>query len=112
MINLRYPFLSSNVYSSAHMMEGAKRIFQIYTQFLKSVPEAEDLHVKFSKYCNEDCAAKEMFSCLRRQVYEIFKKDDIKNFEANIRFVGEQDYLEICFIMISSNVLMISNYNN
>ena len=50
------------------MAEGAKRLFHIYTEFLKSVSEAEDLHYKFTKYCAEDCAAKEMFSCLRRQV--------------------------------------------
>ena len=68
LINLRYPFLSSNVYSSPQMAEGAKRLFHIYTEFLKSVSEAEDLHYKFTKYCAEDCAAKEMFSCLRRQV--------------------------------------------
>jgi thiamine kinase-like enzyme len=68
LINLRYPFLSSNVYSSPQMAEGAKGLFHIYTEFLKSVSEAEDLHVKFTKYCNEDGAAREMFSCLRRQV--------------------------------------------
>jgi len=68
LINLRYPFLSSNVYSSPQMAEGAVRLFHIYTEFLKSVSEAGDLHYKFTKYCAEDCAAKEMFSCLRRQV--------------------------------------------
>jgi len=70
LIKLRYPFLSSNVYSSPQMAEGAKNLFHIYTEFLKSVSESEadGLALKFTKYCNEDGAAREMFSCLRRQV--------------------------------------------
>lgn len=68
LLNLRYPFLSCNVYSSPLMQDGAKHMFHIYTEFLKSVSGPRELHHKFTKYCNEDCAAKEMFTCLRRQV--------------------------------------------
>ena len=68
MLNLRYPFLSSNVYSSPLMQEGAKRMFQIYTEFLQTMSGEAELHKKFSKYCSEQGASTEMFSCLRRQV--------------------------------------------
>jgi len=68
LLTLRYPFISTNVYSSPLMQEGAKRLFHIYTEFLQSVSGEAELHHKFTKYCNEECAAKEMFTCLRRQV--------------------------------------------
>lgn len=68
MLTLRYPFLSYNVYSSPIMQEGARRMFHIYSEFLTSVSGELKLQDKFNKYCNEECAAKEMFTCLRRQV--------------------------------------------
>ena len=68
LLNLRYPFLSSNVYSSPLSQQGAKSMFATYTEFLQSVSGEAELHKKFIKYCEEDCAAKEMFTCLRRQI--------------------------------------------
>lgn len=68
LLNLRYPFLSSNVYSSPLSQEGAKSMFATYTEFLKTVSGEAELHKKFIKYCQEDCAATEMFTCLRRQI--------------------------------------------
>eukprot|EP00092_Neocalanus_flemingeri_P050059 GFUD01057739.1.p1 GENE.GFUD01057739.1~~GFUD01057739.1.p1 ORF type:complete len:517 (-),score=103.95 GFUD01057739.1:128-1678(-) len=67
-MKLRYPYLLSNVYSSPLMIEGAKKMFEIYDDFLKSVPDQRDLAEKFEKHCMGDDGAKEMFSCLRRQV--------------------------------------------
>jgi len=67
-IKLRHPYLLSNVYSSPMMVEGAKKMFGIYNDFLQSVPEQKDLSHKFQKHCMGDAGAKEMFSCLRRQV--------------------------------------------
>jgi hypothetical protein len=68
MVTLRYPFLSNNVYSSPIMQEGARRMFNIYNEFLTTVSGDLKLQDKFTKYCNEECAAKEMFTCLTRQV--------------------------------------------
>jgi len=67
-MKLRHPYLLSNVYSSPMMIEGAKKMFQIYSDFLRSVPGANELVVKFEKHCMGEDGAKEMFSCLRRQV--------------------------------------------
>jgi len=67
-MKLRHPYLLSNVYSSPIMIEGAKKMFEIYNDFLQSVPEQKDLSHKFQKHCMGDVGAKEMFSCLRRQV--------------------------------------------
>lgn len=68
-LKLRHPYLLSNVYSSPLMIEGAKKMFATYTQFLQSVSdEGARLAEIFSKYCSGDDGAKEMYSCLRRQV--------------------------------------------
>jgi len=67
-MKLRHPYLLSNVYSSPMMIEGAKKMFQIYHDFLNSVPDQEHLTEKFEKHCMGEDGAKEMFSCLRRQV--------------------------------------------
>jgi len=67
-MKLRHPYLLSNVYSSPLMIEGAKKMFDIYNDFLQSVPDQQDLAEKFEKHCMGDEGAKEMFSCLRRQV--------------------------------------------
>jgi len=63
-----HPYLLSNVYSSTLMIDGAKKMFEIYNAFLHSVPGQPDLAEKFEKHCMGDDGAKEMFSCLRRQV--------------------------------------------
>jgi len=67
-MKLRHPYLLSNVYSSPLMIEGAKKMFETYDDFLNSVPGQQDLAEKFEKNCMGDDGAKEMFSCLRRQV--------------------------------------------
>lgn len=67
-MKLRHPYLLSNVYSSPLMIEGAKGMFETYDDFLKSVPGQQDLVNKFEKHCLGEEGAKEMFSCLRRQV--------------------------------------------
>merc|ERR1719411_1660776 len=43
-------------------------MFEIYNDFLHSVPEQPELAEKFEKHCMGDDGAKEMFRCLRRQV--------------------------------------------
>jgi len=67
-MKLRHPYLLSNVYSSPLMIEGAKKLFEIYDDFLNSVPGQQELAGKFEKHCMGEDGAKEMFSCLRRQV--------------------------------------------
>jgi len=67
-MKLRHPYLLSNVYSSPLMIEGAKGMFETYDDFLKSVPGQQDLVDKFEKHCLGEEGAREMFSCLRRQV--------------------------------------------
>jgi len=67
-MKLHHPYLLSNVYSSPLMIDGAKKMFEIYNDFLHSVPEQPELAEKFEKHCMGDDGAKEMFSCLRRQV--------------------------------------------
>jgi len=68
-VKLRHPYLRENVYSSPMMIEGAKKMFETYTQFLGSVSEeGVKLADIFSRHCSGDDGAKEMYSCLRRQV--------------------------------------------
>jgi len=67
-MKLRYPYLLSNVYSSPTMIEGAKQVFTIYSQFLKSVPGQQELVDKFETQCSGEEGARLMYSCMRRQV--------------------------------------------
>jgi len=67
-MKLKYKYLLSNIYSSPLMIDGAKKMFDIYNDFLQSFPGQSDLVTKFEKHCMGDDGAKEMFSCLRRQV--------------------------------------------
>jgi len=68
-IKLRYPYLLSNVYSSPMMVEGAKKMFETYKDFLESVPgQGLVLADTFSRHCAGEGGANQMYSCLRRQV--------------------------------------------
>lgn len=68
-IKLSHPYLRDNVYSSPMMIEGAKKMFETYVQFLQSVSEeGTKLAEIFSRHCSGDDGAKEMYSCMRRQV--------------------------------------------
>jgi len=68
-IKLRHPYLRENVYSSPMMIEGAKKMFKTYVQFLNTVSEeGSKLAEIFSRHCSGDDGAKEMYSCMRRQV--------------------------------------------
>jgi len=71
-MKLRYPYLLSNVYSSPTTIEGAKKMFTIYSQFLKSVPGQQVLVDLFEKHCSGEDGAKQMYSCMRRQVENPF----------------------------------------
>jgi len=50
-IQLRHPYLLNNVYGSPMMIEGAKKIFDLYAEFLSYVPDQQDLLEKFNKHC-------------------------------------------------------------
>lgn len=50
-IQLRHPYLLSNVYSSPLMIEGAKKMFDVYAEFLNCVPGQEELMDKFNTHC-------------------------------------------------------------
>jgi len=68
-IKLRHPYLLSNVYSSPMMVEGAKKMFETYRDFLESVPgQGPALADTFSRHCGGEGGANQMYSCLRRQV--------------------------------------------
>jgi len=72
-LKLRHPYLNENVYSSPMMIEGAKKIFETYVQFLQSISEeGRELADTFSRHCSGDDGAKEMYSCMRRQVANPF----------------------------------------
>ena len=67
-MKLRHPYLLSNVYSSPTMIEGAQKMFGLYSQFLKSVPGQQELAGRFEQHCATEEGAKLMYSCMRRQV--------------------------------------------
>ena len=50
-IKLRHPYLENNVYNSPMMIEGAKKLFDVYSEFLSCVPEQQELVDKFSVHC-------------------------------------------------------------
>ena len=50
-IQLRHPYLLNNVYNSPLMIEGAKKLFDIYAEFLNCVPDQTDLVDKFNFHC-------------------------------------------------------------
>ena len=52
-IQLRHPYLLNNVYSSPPMIEGAKKVFDVYTEFLSCVPDQQDLVEKFTTHCQQ-----------------------------------------------------------
>jgi len=67
-IQLRHPYLLSNVYSSPAMVAGAQKMFEIYAAFLGAVPGQADTRDKFLRHCLGGDGVEEMFRCLRRQV--------------------------------------------
>ena len=52
-IQLRHPYLLNNVYSSPPMIEGAKKVFDVYAEFLNCVPDQQDLVEKFTTHCQQ-----------------------------------------------------------
>ena len=50
-IQLRHPYLLTNVYSSPLMVEGARKMFDVYAEFLQSVPGQHQLLDKFNTHC-------------------------------------------------------------
>jgi len=107
-IQLRHPYLLNNVYGSPMMIEGAKKIFDLYAEFLSYVPDQKDLVEKFNKHCQGESGVTQMFSCMRRQVTSPFNTIVHGEFwEKNILFREEDQTLQ-CVILDWKNAKIAS----
>merc|ERR1712121_469948 len=107
-IQLRHPYLLNNVYGSPMMIEGAKKIFDLYAEFLSYVPDQKDLVEKFNKHCQGESGVTQMFSCMRRQVTSPFNTIVHGEFwEKNILF-REEDHTLQCVILDWKNAKIAS----
>merc|ERR1711990_116011 len=73
------------------MVEGAKELFQLYSQFLKSFYEQTPAE-KFNEHCQGEEGVTQMFSCMRRQVNTPFNTIvHGECWEKNILFKQEEE---------------------
>jgi len=108
-IQLRHPYLLNNVYNSPLMIEGAKKLFDIYAEFLSCVPDQVELLDKFNLHCQGESGVTQMFSCMRRQVESPFNTIvHGELWEKNILFRDEEEDSLQCVVLDWKNAKIAS----
>merc|ERR1719309_1740381 len=85
-------------------------MFEVYIDFLKSVPGQEVLVERFQKHCMEEESAKQMYSCMRREVESPFNTIvHGELWEKNMLFrVGDQNEDIDCVVLDWKNAKIAS----